>query len=309
MNQDTHTDRHKWSKIKKRVRFSPELKIFFFRQLEKTKLFSDLWPHHIFDNAPFAPCFWWSKLFPCTIILCSVTSALFQVASKHADVVKNCVVASQQEISSPLRSACLSLTLTVRGSTSSCVCYLCVMISGLSYSGWEWLMLLQHHALASGVPHESLLGPTLVKVGFARCSWGTVRLITRWDFHWFKQSFITTTRNGEILMRLFWVRGQAQCACVSMRERVCVWGGFVFIGYVLICLSGRAAGFLPRWSNGFSSAWWTSSGLASPSASPRSEVVPPGSQLDGNTNTERDRERKKKKKKEKQWKTDRKQKN
>lgn len=88
MNQDTHTDRHKWSKIKKRVRFSPELKIFFFRQLEKTKLFSDLWPHHIFDNAPFAPCFWWSKLFPCTIILCSVTSALFQVASKHADVVK-----------------------------------------------------------------------------------------------------------------------------------------------------------------------------------------------------------------------------
>lgn len=53
----------------------------------------------------------------------------------------------------------------------------------------------------------------------------------------------------------------------------------VFIRYVLICLFGRVVGFLPGWSNGFSSAWWTSSGPASPSASPRSEAVPPGSRL------------------------------
>lgn len=71
------------------------------------------------------------------------------------------------------------------------------------------------------------------------------------------------------------------CVCV------CVWGGFAFIGYVLICPSGRGAGFPPGWSSGFSSAWWTSSGPASPSASPRSEAAPPGSQLDGHTNTER----------------------
>lgn len=128
-------------------------------------------------------------------------------------------------------------------------------------------------------------------VGFTGCSRRTAELITGWDFHCFMQSFIMIqmTRNRETLMRIFWVRGQGQCACVSMRERVCVWGGFAFIGYVLICLSGRVAGFLPRWSSGFSSAWWTSSGPASPSASPRSEAVPPGSQLDGHTNTTTER--------------------
>lgn len=64
------------------------------------------------------------------------------------------------------------------------------------------------------------------------------------------------------------------------RGSVHVCGGWIVIDFVLICLSGRGAGFLPGWSNGFSSAWWTSSEPASPSASPRWEAVPPGSRLD-----------------------------
>lgn len=104
-----------------------------------------------------------------------------------------------------------------------CVCYLCVVLSALSYSGWEWLMLLQHHALALGVPHESLPGPSSVTVGFTGCSWGTVELITGWDFHCFMQSFIMIqmARNRKILMRIFWARGRGQCACV-IHARVCL---------------------------------------------------------------------------------------
>lgn len=85
-----------------------------------------------------------------------------------------------------------------------CVCYLCVIISALSYRGWEWLMLLQHHALALGVSQESIPGPRLLTVGFTGHSGGTVELITRWDFHCFMQNFIMfqMTQNGEILMRI-----------------------------------------------------------------------------------------------------------
>lgn len=223
---------------------------------------------------------------------------------------KNCVGATQREISSPLLRWMTGLSFThIHEALPPLMCYLCVMISALSYSGWEWLMLLQHHALALGVPHGSYTGPRFVTVGFTGCSGGTVELITGCDFHCFIQSFITIqmTRNMETLMRIFWVRGQGQCACVSTRECVCVWGGFVFIGYVLICLSGRVAGFLPRWSSGFSSAWWTSSVPASPWASPRSEAAPPGSQLDGHTNTQQQAKREKETKEEIDRKTNRKQ--
>lgn len=182
---------------------------------------------------------------------------------KLKDVGKT-VLLQPGRIFSALRSAFLSVTLTVRGSASSCVCYLCVMISVLSYNGWEWLILLLHHALASGVPHGSLLGPTFVEVGFTRWSQGTAGLIGRWGYHWFIQFHHDDTK---------WRNINEIIECV--RRLRC-------IGYVLICLSGRAAGFLPRWSSGFSSAWWTSSAPVSPSAFPQSEAAPLGSQLDDN---------------------------
>lgn len=129
---------------------------------------------HAFDEANFSPAqqlsVQWPR--PCT--------------QKLKDVGKT-VLLQPGRIFSALRSAFLSVTLTVRGSASACVCYLCVMISVLSYNGWEWLILLLHHALASGVPHGSLLGPTFVEVGFTRCSQGTAGLIGRWGYHWFIQ--------------------------------------------------------------------------------------------------------------------------
>lgn len=98
-----------------------------------------------------------------------------------------------------------------------CVCYLCVMISALSYSGWKWLMYLQYHALALGVPQESWTEPRFVTVGFTGCSWGTVELITGLGFHCFRiSSWFKWRGTGETLMRVFWVGGQGQCACVSM---------------------------------------------------------------------------------------------
>lgn len=46
-------------------------------------------------NAPFIPWFWWSKLFPCTTTLCSVTSALH---TKTQGCRKNCVVATWENL-------------------------------------------------------------------------------------------------------------------------------------------------------------------------------------------------------------------
>lgn len=135
------------------------------------------------------------------------------------------------------------------------------------YSYQLWVTRCSINALAMGGSRGSPLWPRLVTVGFTRGSRGTVKLIEAWDFHCFIPSFIRfhVTRNGAELMR-------PGTACMHLD---------IFFGYVRICLYGRGAGFLPEWSSGFSSAWWTSSGPASPSACPRWEAAPPGSQLEG----------------------------
>lgn len=143
----------------------------------------------------------------------------------------------------------------------------CVMLSASSYRAW--LMLLLHHAQASADPHQPAPEPAFVSVTFTGSGGegveegGSFELISRWDFHNFIMIQMKRTRGILVYLRV-------------CRER----GGFVFVGYVLICLYGRGAGCLPRWSSGFSSAWWTSSGPASPSASPRWAAAPPGSRLE-----------------------------
>lgn len=124
------------------------------------------------------------------------------------------------------------------------------MISALSYSGWEWLMLLQHHALALGPPHQSSPGPRFVMVGFTGRSWGMVELITGWGFHCFIQSFIMiqTTRNGEINQGSLNERTGTMCMCVFVC--VCEEASLLLATYwfappeeELVSRQGEVAGF------------------------------------------------------------------
>lgn len=221
VNQDVGADTHICGQISTQIRFSDRkyisldswlksnFTLCFLRKLCQT---SDLNPFsimllslHVSDGANFSFAQQLSVGWPQPLFH-------FTVSQQHTQGHRreNCVVSTQREISPPFaqmrifKSFFHSHTLYEAVPPSLCLLLVCNDICFELQRVWDWLMLLQLHALALVDPQESLPGPRFVIVRFSGCSWGTAELITRCDFHCFIQNFIMfqKTQNREILMRI-----------------------------------------------------------------------------------------------------------
>lgn len=158
----------------------------------------------------------------------SVTSAFVRADSKspaNTGKEKPCCCNPEGDLLTFVFRLSFTRTYSTRQRVLLCVRYLWVLISASSYSGWGWLMWLQHHALALGVPHESLPGPRFVTVRFSGCSWGDSGAYHEMRFPLFHIEFhhdSNDTEQGNINERFLSERPGTMCMCIHARVCLCV---------------------------------------------------------------------------------------